>query len=80
MEQITNTSLTEQLLNDFKQGCELDDKEEIKQETKNLEEFKMLYKKHMFDDMGPKFRDLISTLFNYLDTIKKQYKDKYGTT
>jgi hypothetical protein len=52
--------------------------DEIVTETSILKELKHLYIKNMFNSMGIIFGDMYTQQLEYLNNLKKTYKDKYG--
>lgn len=67
------------LIRRFYTELRFDQVNEIITEERILKEFKHLYIKHAFDSLGNKFKEIYETQYNYVQLIKKQYKDKYGT-
>lgn len=52
---------------------------EIINEERVLKEFKNFYIKHAFDSMGSGFRKIYNTQYKFVQKLKIEYKDRYGT-
>lgn len=48
-------------------------------EERTLKHFKSMYVKHVLDSMGEKFLQLYYRQFEFVNKLKHEYKEKYGT-
>lgn len=71
------TKYTEDLIKRFSIELRFEYVSEIINEERTLKEFKSLYIKHAFDALGSKLKELYVNQYDYVQLIKKQYKERY---
>lgn len=65
------------LIDEFYQMEKIYALQDILQTTILVKEFKSLYVKHAFDNLGPILKDLYESENEHLKQIKSQYKENY---